>query len=366
MVYSPSWRKGIGEVKRCFDNLGLEVQGPQFLQHGQHLALPNAPIVLIACSGGRDSLALTALAVKVCASRGIRCAAVIVNHNMQEGSAKVAQNAANTVASLGVDKSLIFVKSVQVKDGEKGEESAARDARYTAIIGVAKDLGASAVLLAHTADDQAETVIIGLRDSAGLEAVAGMKNITVRCGIRFARPLINIRRLETTNICKDLGIEWWDDPTNGDLTQSDVELPKSYPLRSRIRHTLMPYISRFFATDMTLLLAKGAKFAQDDLDYINSQVDVIEKETILKQNYDSCAHEVKIAISPLTKQHTSIRRRIIARALTAAGIRFSSNHIESIDELITKWHGQKPVALPGGYAASRKSQTITICVFAKD
>ena len=355
MVYSPSWRKGIGEVKRCFDNLGLEVQGPQFLQHGQHLALPNAPIVLVACSGGRDSLALTALAVKVCASRGIRCAAIIVNHNLQEGSAKVAQNAANTVASLGVDKSLIFVESVQVKDGEKGEESAARDARYAAIIDAAKDLGASAVLLAHTADDQAETVIIGLRDSAGLEAVAGMKSITIRSGIRFARPLINLKRLETTNICKDLGIEWWDDPTNGDLTPSNVDLPKAYPLRSRIRHTLMPYISRFFASDMTLLLAKGAKFAQDDLDYINSQVNLVEKEAIVKED---C--KVKIKLATLANSHISIRRRIVARALSAAGIRFSSNHIESIDELITNWHGQKPIALPEGYEASRKSQTITI------
>ena len=360
MVYSSSWRKGIGEVKRCFNNLGLEVQDPKFLQHGEHKTHPNAPIVLIACSGGRDSLALTALSAKVCASRGIRCAAIIVNHNLQKDSDKVALNAAKTVAKLGVDESLVFVKSVQVKDDKKGEESAARDARYDAIIEVANSISSTAVLLAHTANDQAETVLMGLRDSAGLEAVAGMKEVTVRENVRFARPLINLTRLETTQICEDLGIEWWDDPTNGDLTPKNVELPKSYPLRSRIRHTLMPYISQFFASDMTLLLAKGAKFAQDDLDYINSQVDIIEKDAILKDETlkDNC--EVKIKLAILEKSCASIRRRIIARALTYAGIRFSSNHIESIDELITNWHGQKQIALPGGYAASRKSHTITI------
>lgn len=360
MVYSSCWRKGIGQVKRCFNNIGLNVQDPQFLQHGEHATLPSAPIVLVACSGGRDSLALTALASKVCASRGIQCAAIIVNHNLQKDSRKVALNAAKTVAKLGVDESLVFIKSVQVKDSEKGEESAARDARYAAIIEVAKDLRASAVLLAHTANDQAETVLMGLRDSAGLEAVAGMKDVTVRENVLFARPLINLTRLETTQICKDLGVEWWDDPTNGDSSPIDVELPKAYPLRSRIRHTLMPYISRFFDSDMTLLLAKGAKFAQDDLDYINSQVDIIEKDAILKDETlkDNC--EVKIKLAILEKSCASIRRRTIARALTYAGIRFSSNHIESIDELITNWHGQKPIALPGGYAASRKSHTITI------
>lgn len=355
MVYSSCWRKGIGQVKRCFNNIGLNVQDPQFLQHGEHATLPSAPIVLVACSGGRDSLALTALASKVCASRGIQCAAIIVNHNLQKDSRKVALNAAKTVAKLGVDESLVFIKSVQVKDNEKGEESAARDARYAAIIEVAKDLRASAVLLAHTANDQAETVLMGLRDSAGLEAVAGMKDVAVKENVLFARPLINLTRLETTQICKDLGVEWWDDPTNGDSSPIDVELPKAYPLRSRIRHTLMPYISRFFESDMTLLLAKGAKFAQDDLDYINSQVNLVEKEAIVKED---C--KVKIKLATLENSHISIRRRIVARALSAAGIRFSSNHIESIDELITNWHGQKPIALPGGYAASRKSHTITI------
>ena len=116
----------------------------------------------------------------------------------------------------------------------------------------------------------------------------------------------------------------------------------------------MPYISQFFDSDMTLLLAKGAKFAQDDLDYINSQVNLVEKEAIVKED---C--KVKIKLATLENSHISIRRRIVARSLSAAGIRFSSNHIESIDELITNWHGQKPIALPGGYEASRKSVSYT-------
>lgn len=379
MVYSSRVRAGIGEISHCFDELDLTVQDKQFLRHGFHAPKCDAPLVLIACSGGRDSLALVALASKVCASRGLRCGVVIVNHNLQSSSEKVAIEAFNQCKKLGISSDLIYIESIKVLDSGIGIEAAARDARYAAIIRRAKILNASVVLLAHTADDQAETVVIGLRDSSGLEAIAGMNAIIFRDGIRFARPLLQITRDETTGICEDFSIKWWDDPTNGDCVPKNQELHKNYPLRSRVRHTLIPYISHFFNANIVNLLSRGAKLAQDDLEYINSQVDDVVSKVMTVNFYsstfndsdskhcancacDNCASsitsdnkniEITLDVKTLKDFHISIRRRVIARALSLMNLRFSSSHITSIDELISNWHGQKPVSLPCNVKACR-------------
>lgn len=390
MVYSYRVRAGIGEISHCFDELDLTVQDKQFLRHGFHAPKCDAPLVLIACSGGRDSLALVALASKVCASRGLRCGVVIVNHNLQSSSEKVAIEASNQCKKLGISSDLIYIESIKVLDSGIGIEAAARDARYAAIIRRAKILNASVVLLAHTADDQAETVVIGLRDSSGLEAIAGMNAIIFRDGIRFARPLLQITRDETTGICEDFSIKWWDDPTNGDCVSKNQELHKNYPLRSRVRHTLIPYISHFFNANIVNLLSRGAKLAQDDLEYINSQVDDVVSKVMTVNFYsstfndsdskhcdncacacadcacacdcDNCASsitsdnkniEITLDVKTLKDCHISIRRRVIARALSLMNLRFSSSHITSIDELISNWHGQKPVSLPCNVKACR-------------
>lgn len=390
MVYSSRVRAGIGEISHCFDELDLTVQDKQFLRHGFHAPKCDAPLVLIACSGGRDSLALVALASKVCASRGLRCGVVIVNHNLQSSSEKVAIEASNQCKKLGISSDLIYIESIKVLDSGIGIEAAARDARYAAIIRRAKILNASVVLLAHTADDQAETVVIGLRDSSGLEAIAGMNAIIFRDGIRFARPLLQITRDETTGICEDFSIKWWDDPTNGDCVPKNQELHKNYPLRSRVRHTLIPYISHFFNANIVNLLSRGAKLAQDDLEYINSQVDDVVSKVMTVNFYsstfndsdskhcdncacacadcacacdcDNCASsitsdnkniEITLDVKTLKDCHISIRRRVIARALSLMNLRFSSSHITSIDELVSNWHGQKPVSLPCNVKACR-------------
>ena len=218
-----------------------------------------------------------------------------------------------------------------------------------------------------------------MRDSSGLEAIAGMNAIIFRDGIRFARPLLQITRDETTGICEDFSIKWWDDPTNGDCVPKNQELHKNYPLRSRVRHTLIPYISHFFNANIVNLLSRGAKLAQDDLEYINSQVDDVVSKVMTVNFYsstfndsdskhcdncacDNCASsitsdnkniEITLDVKTLKDFHISIRRRVIARALSLMNLRFSSSHITSIDELISNWHGQKPVSLPCNVKACR-------------
>lgn len=134
---------------------------------------------------------------------------------------------------------------VQVKERGQGIEAAAREARYAALVGTARRWHATAVLLAHTKDDQAESILIDLIRAAGTDAFAGMPQTQLFDDVLVLRPLLGITRAQTTRICEDEGLEYWDDPTNGDAVPLETALPASYPLRSRVRHDLMPYLSAF-------------------------------------------------------------------------------------------------------------------------
>ena len=232
MVYSSRLRKGIGELRAALESAGLGLQDARFARHGEHAPDVDAPLIMVSCSGGRDSMALAAVAAKTCASLGLRCGAIIIDHQLQQGSAGVARATADRCVALGLDP--VRVRAIDVPDSRGiGVEAAAREARYHAIVDACSD--ASAVLLAHTKNDQAETVIIGLLRSAGLDAVCGMNGSFIRDGVRFLRPWLNVTREETTGICEDLRLAWWDDPTNGpDVGDSggNEPLPANYPLRS--------------------------------------------------------------------------------------------------------------------------------------
>lgn len=386
MVYSARLRKAVGAVRTCFDSLALQAQTEEFHKHGNHTTSTDAPVVLVACSGGRDSMALAAVSRGVCASRGLRCEIVIVNHHMQSGSDTVAEQTARRCRQgLGGEpmaSELVHVVDVHVHDAGFGEEAAARQARYEVIIRLARRVHAAVVLLAHTADDQAETVIMNLKRSSGLEAVAGMPEVTVRSGVVFARPLLGLSRAETTGICEDLHIAWWDDPTNGDLVPDDVPLDAHYPLRSRVRHTLMPFLSDFLQADMVSLLARGASYAREDLDYMNAQTDLVAQralqvcvgDTIVPYasvdtavvSSEACVQStlqpsrVVVLVDEFNTVHAAIRRRVLARALTMLGLRFASPHLEAVDALIVNWHGQQVVALPSRARAYRRRNRVFI------
>jgi len=218
------------------------------------------------------------------------------------------------------------------------------------------------VLLAHTKNDQAETVLIGLLRSAGLDAIAGMEGSFSRDGVTFLRPWLDVTREETTGICEDLGLEWWDDPTNGpDAIREDGlppngSLPANYPLRSRVRHDLMPYLQRFVGGDVVSRLSIGAGLAQTDKDYLNKRAQEIAERAVTFSE-----DQVRFSVGVLQSQHEAIRLRVIAHALGQAGIACSARHVRQIDRLITDWHGQHGVALPSGYSANRQKHVIRVC-----
>ena len=349
MVYSSRLRKGIGELRAALESAGLGLQDARFARHGEHAPDVDAPLIMVSCSGGRDSMALAAVAAKTCASLGLRCGAIIIDHQLQQGSAGVARATADRCVALGLDP--VRVRAIDVPDSRGiGVEAAAREARYHAIVDACSD--ASAVLLAHTKNDQAETVIIGLLRSAGLDAVCGMNGSFIRDGVRFLRPWLNVTREETTGICEDLRLAWWDDPTNGpDVGDSggNEPLPANYPLRSRIRHDLMPYLASFAGSDVVSKLALGARLAEDDRAYLDDVAQRVCEQGVTVNN-----GEIIIDVRALQSQDIAIRRRVIVRSLAEAGISCMARQVEGIDRLICDWHGQKGVNLPSGYSAYRQ------------
>ena len=380
MAYSARLRKAVGAVRATLSAVELcDVQAPEFAQHGDHAVAADAPLVLVACSGGRDSMALAAVSHIVCTSMGVRCGAVIVDHGLQAGSEQVASEAADRCHALGLGP--VIMRNATVQARGEGLEAAARQARYDELCAAARESGAIAVLLAHTMDDQAETVLIGLLRSRGVDALAGMPQVFTRSGVTFARPLLTLTRDETTGLCEDLGVEYWDDPTNGDAV--DGELPDDYPLRSRVRHDLLPAIERFAGFNVTRHFAESAQLARMDKEYLDQRSDEVMGEAVTAVDWPAssaavstdtpraCAandtndssHGVGLMISVrrIAREPEAIRLRVIAHALSQAGVNASAAQIAAIDRLVVDWHGQGGVSLPRGYSANRKKHVIRVC-----
>lgn len=380
MAYSARLRKAVGAVRATLSAVELcDVQAPEFAQHGDHAVAADAPLVLVACSGGRDSMALAAVSHIVCTSMGVRCGAVIVDHGLQEGSEQVAGEAADHCRALGLGP--VIVRNATVQARGEGLEAAARQARYNELCAAARESGAIAVLLAHTMDDQAETVLIGLLRSRGVDALAGMPQVFTRSGVTFARPLLTLTRAETTGICEDLGVEYWDDPTNGDAV--DGELPNDYPLRSRVRHDLLPAIERFAGFNVTRHFAESARLARMDKEYLDQRSDEVMGEAVAAVDWPASSAAVStdapracvagdtndsshgiglmISVKRIAREPEAIRLRVIAHALSQAGVNASAAQIAAIDRLVVDWHGQGGVSLPRGYSANRKKHVIRVC-----
>ena len=380
MAYSARLRKAVGAVRATLSAVELcDVQAPEFAQHGDHAVAADAPLVLVACSGGRDSMALAAVSHIVCTSMGVRCGAVIVDHGLQAGSERVAGEAADRCRALGLGP--VIVRNATVQARGEGLEAAARQARYDELCAAAHESGAIAVLLAHTMDDQAETVLIGLLRSRGVDALAGMPQVFTRSGVTFARPLLTLTRAETTGICEDLGVEYWDDPTNGDAV--DGELPDDYPLRSRVRHDLLPAIERFAGFNVTRHFAESAQLARMDKEYLDQRSDEVMGEAVTAVDRPAssaavstdtpraCAADdtndsghgigLMIGVKRIAREPEAIRLRVIAHALSQAGVNASAAQIAAIDRLVVDWHGQGGVSLPRGYSANRKKHVIRVC-----
>lgn len=291
-------------------------------------------LVLVACSGGADSLALACAAGFAAPRLGLRCGAVTVDHGLQEGSAERAAGLAALLQQRGLDP----VQSVAVTVGRQGgPEAAAREARYAALDDWAERFGARSVLLGHTRDDQAETVLLGLARGSGARSLAGMPARFGPDG-RYRRPLLDIPRTATEAACAAEGLSPWRDPHNADPSYT----------RSRIRGTLLPAIREALGPGMPEALARTARMLREDNEALDGWAE---------RAYEESRHpEGGLDTSCLMTLPTAVRRRVIRLAALDSGApagTLAAVHIEAVDALVTGWRGQGPLQLPGPVVVRR-------------
>ncbi|MEY3537498.1 MAG: hypothetical protein RL645_312 [Actinomycetota bacterium] len=286
-------------------------------------------LVLVACSGGADSVALADAVAFEGTRAGYRLGAIVVDHGLQHASAEVAEKTGAWLRERGFAQ--VFVVSVEVgKAG--GTEAAARDARYAAFASKAREAGARAVLLAHTLNDQAETVLLGLARGSGARSIAGMRAITASDGFSYLRPLLEITREQTEAACQGAELSVWNDPMNDDREFARV----------RVRKELLPEMERELGPGVAAALARTADMAREDADFLDALCADIFKG-IAKVN----PTWVELPVEFLAEQPPAIRNRLIAQAIAIFGTPTTRVHVLAIAELVTDWHGQKELALPG-------------------
>jgi tRNA(Ile)-lysidine synthase len=288
-------------------------------------------LVLVACSGGADSLALATAAVFEARGAALRVGAVTVDHGLQPGSA----GRASTVATLLRDRGLDPVELVAVDVGARGgPEAAARTARYAALDTVARRTGAAAILLGHTRDDQAETVLLGLARGSGARSLAGMAPVSGR----YRRPLLHLERATTRRAVQAEGLEAWEDPHNIDPAFA----------RARVRAEALPALERSLGPGVAAALARTAGLLRADADALDGWA---ERALSAAGQREGSLDVVVLADLP-----AAVRRRVLRMAAIAAGSSAGSLaavHIEALEALVTAWHGQGTVDLPGGVGARR-------------
>ncbi|MDR1767180.1 MAG: tRNA lysidine(34) synthetase TilS [Propionibacteriaceae bacterium] len=319
---------------------------------------------MVACSGGADSLALAAGAAV--AGRRLRrsARAVVVDHGLQDGSGEIAERAAGQLADLGLDAKVV---AIAVADDGRGPEASARAARYAALAGEA--LPGETVLLGHTLDDQAETVLLGLARGSGTRSLAGMP---ARRGI-FRRPLLGLRRSQTRQACGELGLEWWDDPHNRDQSYARV----------RARQAVLPMLEEQLGPGIAEALARTARLAARDADCLDGLAAAWESSSLAasaegpgeaarwpraglasaEPGFGGAAYDdsglplaaegapgfggAELAVAALSELPSAIRSRVLRDWLRGNGAQdLSLANVEAVDALVTGWRGQKFVEVP--------------------
>ncbi|SDU20196.1 tRNA lysidine(34) synthetase TilS [Jiangella alkaliphila] len=333
--------------------------------------LPDGATVLVACSGGADSLSLAAATAWVAARAGLRAGAVCIDHGLQAGSAQRARStAAALCGGLGLDP--VVTVHLDASRGPDGPEGNARSARYAALTASAARVGAAAVLLGHTLDDQAETVLLGLARGSGPRSLSGMAD---RSGL-VRRPLLALRR-DVVRAALPAGLTPWEDPHNEDAAYA----------RARVRHRVLPVLEAELGPGVAEALARTADLARADADALDAQaaavlaaladpaspaspdsgVDHGEGRVPARREadllHDQQSEGAGLDVAGLAELPRAVRWRVLRRAAIAAGsppTDLTAAHVAAVDALVTAWRGQAGIDVPGGLRATRRDGRLHI------
>ena len=291
---------------------------------------------LVAVSGGADSLALAYALIKEAPDLAINLIAVTVDHQLQSGSADQAAKVQVELKAMGYQE--VIIEKVSVKE-KSGLEADARTARYAALDAVAHAYGATQIFLGHTRDDQAETVLLGLARGSGTRSLAGMAVINGK----YARPFLQFTREQTVQACQEAKLNPWNDPHNENAKFSRV----------RVRNSVLPVMESEIGPGIAAALARSAAILRDDADALDEMAQAVISRVDLKDL--DCA-----ALGELPR---AIRSRVLRAAIYAAGApsgTLSADHLSAVESLVTSWHGQGEVSLPGGVKVARISGRLSL------
>jgi tRNA(Ile)-lysidine synthase len=290
---------------------------------------------LVACSGGADSMALAAAAAFVGPRAGHRVGLVTVDHGLQPGSAERAARVAQWATDVGFAP--VVTSTVDVAGRPGGPEAAARDARYEALVAAAAGHGIGTVLLGHTREDQAETVLLALVRGAGPHGLAGMAAVRTWSGVALVRPLLDVPRAQTRAVATALGLPVWDDPHNEDPAYR----------RTQARDLLGSLVDRL-GPAVVGNLARTAQLAAADTGHL----DQLAADALAK-----AADADGLRVAGLAGLPDPVRTRVLhawARSLGVPGAALAHAHVTALDALVTAWRGQGAVWLPGGIGVARR------------
>ena len=292
--------------------------------------------VLVAVSGGADSLALAAALVPEAKNLLINLVGITIDHQLQNNSGEQATKVFTQLSELGIPEVEIIKVDVELVDGL---EASARRARYAALDGVVEKYNAKLVFLGHTLNDQAESVLLGLARGSGARSLSGM----ARCTGKYCRPLLEITRLETSAACAENNLTPWVDPHNSDSSFARV----------RVRTDALPKLEESIGPGITEALARSADLLRDDADALDGWAAQVAA------NLDLADLEIT-ALADLPK---AVRTRLLRKAIYAAGApagSITADHVATVEAFVTSWHGQGACSLPGGVKVSRISGRLSL------
>ena len=293
--------------------------------------LPDGATVLVALSGGADSLALAAAVAFEAGKRGMRAVSLTVDHGLQDGSDAVATAVRARAEALGLEARVVRV-SVGGRAG--GPEAAARDARHRALQDAASEIGAAAVLLGHTLDDQAETVLLGLARGSGAASLQGMAPVREDAdGLCWKRPLLGVRRETTRAFCDVSALEVWDDPHN---------LEERFA-RVRVRSTVLPVLEAELGPGIAEALARTAEQLREDAEAFDEMI-----EETIEDIVEHAEAGISVSVAALAANPAALRNRIIRLVVDSEfGVSLARVQTLEVARLVTDWSGQGPIDLPG-------------------
>ena len=294
--------------------------------------------ILLAVSGGADSLLLASATNLEAIKVGIQLSALVVDHQLQNGSGEVALGAQKKLIELGITDANVVQVLVDENLGNGGLEASARRARYEALDAEADRISAVAIFLGHTEDDLAETVLLGLARGSGTRSLSGM---AFQVG-RYVRPFLELSRAQVLAACKESGIEYWSDPHNQDLSFARV----------RVRNEILPIMEKEIGPGISKALARTSRILREDADAL---------DLIAGDIFASLADPAQIPIELIAEVPSAVRKRVIKRAIEAMGApTLTAEQIVEVDALVAAWKGQGAVALAGGITARRDSGRLTL------